>query len=152
MPNRSFVGGPKVHFGDSAESEEFDESKFASYNFERHDTPHPKPHSNIAAAPPKGVKKHQGIDGHLVPRMEAHQPTTTLVLTKKVSADQTNNPSMPASALPQQQKPGPRSALKHSSANIYETNDLRVKVYRRLNRSSTEPLDNSITWDNKSTD
>lgn len=62
--NRSFVGGPKVHFHDQQEDSTFDESPEVQLgNFERHNTPHPKT--------PKHKKG--SIDGHMVPH-EADQP------------------------------------------------------------------------------
>jgi len=57
-PNRSFVGGPKVHFTDQQESQE---DILPIGNFERHDTPHPKPHSHMLKP------KKQSIDGHVIP-------------------------------------------------------------------------------------
>lgn len=59
MPNKSFVGGPKVHFGDM-DGERDEESAGLLGNFERHDTPHPKPHTH-------GTKlKKQLVDGHII--------------------------------------------------------------------------------------
>lgn len=58
-PSRSFIGGPKVHFGsDLEETHEDDENEVGQ--FSRHDTPHPKPHSHA----PKFKK--QSIDGHII--------------------------------------------------------------------------------------
>ncbi|VDK56487.1 unnamed protein product [Anisakis simplex] len=57
--NRSFVGGPKVHFGgDLDEEEEGQEGQIGQ--FSRQDTPHPKPHAHA----PKFKK--QSIDGHII--------------------------------------------------------------------------------------
>ena len=39
--SRSFLGGPKVHFPDQEST--VDEEKMPIGQFERHDTPHPKP-------------------------------------------------------------------------------------------------------------
>jgi hypothetical protein len=47
-----------VHFTDQQESQE---DILPIGNFERHDTPHPKPHSHA----PKPKK--QSIDGHVIP-------------------------------------------------------------------------------------
>lgn len=58
-PNRSFIGGPKVHFGsDLEETHEDDENEVGQ--FSRHDTPHPKSHSHISKF------KKQSIDGHII--------------------------------------------------------------------------------------
>uniref|UniRef100_A0A8R1HRW3 Uncharacterized protein n=1 Tax=Caenorhabditis japonica TaxID=281687 RepID=A0A8R1HRW3_CAEJA len=57
--NRSFLGGPKVHFHDQQDST-FEEERFPEAsigNFERHNTPHPKT--------PKHKKG--SIDGHMAP-------------------------------------------------------------------------------------
>src|ERR1700722_6360002 len=59
QPNRSFVGGPKGHFTDQEASQ--DEEQLGPIGqFERHGTPHPKPHTHA----PK-LKK-QTIDGHII--------------------------------------------------------------------------------------
>ncbi|MCP9263109.1 Leucine-rich repeat-containing protein 1 [Dirofilaria immitis] len=58
-PNRSFIGGPKVHFGSDLEETHEDEENEVG-QFSRHDTPHPKPHSHA----PKFKK--QSIDGHII--------------------------------------------------------------------------------------
>lgn len=57
--NTEFIGGPKVHFGDH-EPEETEETQKLVGNFERKDTPHPKP----AVAGSK-LKK-QLVDGHVI--------------------------------------------------------------------------------------
>uniref|UniRef100_A0A914DC39 PDZ domain-containing protein n=1 Tax=Acrobeloides nanus TaxID=290746 RepID=A0A914DC39_9BILA len=108
MPNKSFVGGPKVHFGDM-EREHEDESTGLLGNFERHDTPHPKPHTH-------GPKhKKQLVDGHIIHHEDDKKQPTNIALTKKVSEDRTNDPSHLAST-----SQGPRSALKHPPVlNVY---------------------------------
>uniref|UniRef100_A0A0K0DLX0 LRRcap domain-containing protein n=1 Tax=Angiostrongylus cantonensis TaxID=6313 RepID=A0A0K0DLX0_ANGCA len=52
--NRAFIGGPKVHFPDQDVT--IDEEKLPIGQFERHDTPHPKPQK---------LKK-SSIDGHVI--------------------------------------------------------------------------------------
>lgn len=62
VPNKAFIGGPKVHFGDmdgEPEEEQHVQSD-ATGNFSRHDTPHPKPHANI-------LKHKKSVDGHVIP-------------------------------------------------------------------------------------
>ena len=75
------MGGPKVHFGhaDEEEQEEATTSagKTAQLQFERKNTPHPKPSvggasaaaGGAAAAAAKHHKKQQ-VDGHVAPRIE----------------------------------------------------------------------------------
>lgn len=58
--NRSFVGGPKVHFGSDLEETHEEEEGSPVGQFSRHDTPHPKPHAHA----PKFKK--QSIDGHII--------------------------------------------------------------------------------------
>ncbi|XGW32372.1 hypothetical protein V3C99_017152 [Haemonchus contortus] len=95
--NRAFVGGPKVHFPDQDAT--VDDEKLPIGQFERHDTPHPKPQK---------LKK-SSIDGHVI-HHDGQTPSqpVTLALTKKpgISAD-----TSPTTA-PQ---PAPRSALKFQS-------------------------------------
>ncbi|KHJ95090.1 hypothetical protein OESDEN_04970 [Oesophagostomum dentatum] len=104
--NRSFVGGPKVHFPDQDAT--VDEDKLPIGQFERHDTPHPKPQK---------LKK-SSIDGHVIhhdgqnqasPRspMLFNQPLT-LALSKKPASGVETSPT----GVPQ---PAPRSALKFQS-------------------------------------
>ncbi|KAI1712160.1 PDZ domain (Also known as DHR or GLGF) domain-containing protein [Ditylenchus destructor] len=126
--NRSFVGGPKVHFGDvSPEDAELDSNTVNSNafgNFERHDTPHPKPH--IAGA----TKHKKVIDGHIIHKMEEHQPTT-LALTKKISTDQTSASSF-------NEPHHPKSALKHSSVHIHMQNDDAMSAEATTNQNIKE--------------
>ncbi|VDN02315.1 unnamed protein product [Thelazia callipaeda] len=78
-PNRSFIGGPKVHFGsDLEETHEEDEGEVGQ--FSRHDTPHPKPHTHA----PKFKK--QSIDGHIIHHDDeaSKEYTITLKLPIKV--------------------------------------------------------------------
>ncbi|KAI6243907.1 hypothetical protein M3Y99_00057800 [Aphelenchoides fujianensis] len=90
-----FVGGPKVHFGDSEEPEE---GLKVVGNFERKDTPHPKPGV-------QGQKlKKQHVDGHVVPHDERRPSVVSL--TKKSSS--TEIPEMI-----QRTRNGPKSSLKH---------------------------------------
>ncbi|KAK6766809.1 hypothetical protein RB195_026219 [Necator americanus] len=95
--NRSFVGGPKVHFPDQDAT--VDEDKLPIGQFERHDTPHPKPQK---------LKK-SSIDGHVIHHdgQNQNQPAT-LVLSKKPAAGMDSSPT----GAPQ---PAPRSALKFQS-------------------------------------
>uniref|UniRef100_A0A914XB08 PDZ domain-containing protein n=1 Tax=Plectus sambesii TaxID=2011161 RepID=A0A914XB08_9BILA len=100
QPNRSIVGGPKVHFGDENVSQE--EPELPLGNFERHDTPHPKPHTHA----PK-LKK-QTIDGHVIHHDDdphAHPTTISLGGRKKSQDDRSASPEKPVAP--------PRSALKH---------------------------------------
>ncbi|EYC00547.1 hypothetical protein Y032_0115g526 [Ancylostoma ceylanicum] len=95
--NRSFVGGPKVHFPDQDAT--VDDDKLPIGQFERHDTPHPKPQK---------LKK-SSIDGHVIHHdgQNQNQPAT-LVLSKKPAAGLDSSPT----GVPQ---PAPRSALKFQS-------------------------------------
>ncbi|KAE9550973.1 hypothetical protein FO519_005810 [Halicephalobus sp. NKZ332] len=95
--NKAFVGGPKVHFGTEGDSTMDDEAQVgASNNFERHDTPHPKPHQG-------GKVKKGSIDGHVIPHESNQNHPTNIALTRKISEDRpSENPQS-----------GPRSALKH---------------------------------------
>ncbi|KAJ1362447.1 hypothetical protein KIN20_021990 [Parelaphostrongylus tenuis] len=95
--NRSFIGGPKVHFPDQDAT--IDEEKLPIGQFERHDTPHPKPQK---------LKK-SSIDGHVIHHdgQNQNQPAV-LTLSKKPGAGvETSPPSVP--------QPAPRSALKFQS-------------------------------------
>lgn len=65
-PTRAFVGGPKVHFGDMDVDAEGVEVTTTG-NFERHGTPHPKPHLNAPGG--KQIRK-PSIDGHILPKHE----------------------------------------------------------------------------------
>ncbi|VDO70422.1 unnamed protein product [Heligmosomoides polygyrus] len=95
--NRAFVGGPKVHFPDQDAT--VDEEKLPIGQFERHDTPHPKPQK---------LKK-SSIDGHVIHHdgQNQNQPVT-LALTKKAGSSVDTSPT----SAPQ---PAPRSALKFQS-------------------------------------
>lgn len=78
LSNRSFVGGPKVHFGDvdgaNIEHDDFEAggggTALGYGNFERHDTPHPKPSVNSANAAGGRLTKKSSIDGHVIPRLD----------------------------------------------------------------------------------
>ncbi|CAJ0610213.1 unnamed protein product [Cylicocyclus nassatus] len=96
--NRTFVGGPKVHFPDQDAT--IDEDKLPVGQFERHDTPHPKPQK---------LKK-SSIDGHVIHHdgQNQNQPAT-LVLSKKPAPGMDTSPT---GVIPQ---PAPRSALKFQS-------------------------------------
>ncbi|KAK6032957.1 PDZ/DHR/GLGF domain protein [Ostertagia ostertagi] len=95
--NRAFVGGPKVHFPDQDAT--VDDEKLPIGQFERHDTPHPKPQK---------LKK-SSIDGHVIHHdgQTPNQPVT-LALTKKPGNSIDTSPT----TAPQ---PAPRSALKFQS-------------------------------------
>ncbi|PAV80793.1 hypothetical protein WR25_03350 [Diploscapter pachys] len=90
--SRSFLGGPKVHFPDQEST--VDEEKMPIGQFERHDTPHPKPQAG-------------SIDGHVI-HHDGQQPDS-IALHKKSS---TSSVTSPANALPQ---PAPRSAMKYQN-------------------------------------
>ncbi|MFH4977003.1 hypothetical protein AB6A40_003712 [Gnathostoma spinigerum] len=110
IPTRSFLGGPKVHFGSDLEEAKDDEEAQAPVGqFCRQDTPHPKPHAHA----PKFKK--QSIDGHIIHHDEERSNPPTLALAsggrKRSSEDSlratspvTNNTT--TSGVP-------RSALKH---------------------------------------
>ncbi|KAK5974554.1 hypothetical protein GCK32_000806 [Trichostrongylus colubriformis] len=95
--NRAFVGGPKVHFPDQDAT--VDDEKLPIGQFERHDTPHPKPQK---------LKK-SSIDGHVIHHdgQTPNQPVT-LALSKKPGNSIDTSPT----TAPQ---PAPRSALKFQS-------------------------------------
>jgi hypothetical protein len=76
-----FVGGPKVHFGADEEHEEAAAGTSGGADgkaaqFERKNTPHPKPSvgsasgGTAAAAAAKHHKTKQQVDGHILPRMD----------------------------------------------------------------------------------
>ncbi|WKY16106.1 hypothetical protein Q1695_001075 [Nippostrongylus brasiliensis] len=95
--NRAFVGGPKVHFPDQDAT--VDDEKLPIGQFERHDTPHPKPQK---------LKK-SSIDGHVIHHDgQSQSQPVTLALTKKSGSSIDTSPT----GAPQ---PAPRSALKFQS-------------------------------------
>lgn len=64
-----FIGGPKVHFGvDDVEKEEGLISGDKTQQFERKNTPHPKPSSSSASTSKHHKKQH--VDGHVAPKVE----------------------------------------------------------------------------------
>uniref|UniRef100_F1KS12 Protein lap1 n=1 Tax=Ascaris suum TaxID=6253 RepID=F1KS12_ASCSU len=116
-PNRSFVGGPKVHFGsDLEETREDEEVQEAVGVFSRQDTPHPKPHSHA----PKFKK--QSIDGHIIHHDDdspSHPPVLTLSSSRKRSSDDSSvHATSPVGASAAAAGANaPRSALKHPSVS-----------------------------------
>lgn len=102
--NTEFIGGPKVHFGDS-ETQEPDEHQKLVGNFERKATPHPKPGV-------QGAKlKKQLVDGHVIQHDDDRRPSV-VSLTKKSSTTE-----IPETL--QRQHTGPKSSLKHPP--VYNT-------------------------------
>uniref|UniRef100_A0A0R3RRW7 Protein lap1 n=1 Tax=Elaeophora elaphi TaxID=1147741 RepID=A0A0R3RRW7_9BILA len=108
-PNRSFIGGPKVHFGsDLEETHEDDENEVGQ--FSRHDTPHPKPHSHT----PKFKK--QSIDGHIIHHdddQSTKPPILTLNSGRKRGPDEGSPRAISPTAPATTQIASLRSALKH---------------------------------------
>uniref|UniRef100_A0A7E5A261 PDZ domain-containing protein n=1 Tax=Panagrellus redivivus TaxID=6233 RepID=A0A7E5A261_PANRE len=97
-PGKGFVGGPKVHFGEGDVTVDDDPAAVGTAsgsslpnNFERHDTPHPKP-------------KKASIDGHVIHHGTEQNHPTNLALTKKQSESERVHDA---------NSNGPRSALKH---------------------------------------
>ncbi|CAD5235472.1 unnamed protein product [Bursaphelenchus xylophilus] len=88
----AFLGGPKVHFGDQKEEE--DPLKGA---FERHNTPHPKPH--------QAMKNRTQVDGHVIQHEDDRRPSV-VSLTKKTSVSEKSD-QLPSTSLQ------PKSSLKH---------------------------------------
>ncbi|VBB25787.1 unnamed protein product [Acanthocheilonema viteae] len=125
-PNRSFIGGPKVHFGsDLEETHEDDENEIGQ--FSRHDTPHPKPHSHTAKF------KKQSIDGHIIHHdddQSAKPPILTLNSGRKRGPDEGSPRPMSPTAPTATQIASLRSALKHPpvlpSAANFEHNIERI--------------------------
>ncbi|EJD76579.1 leucine-rich repeat-containing protein 1 [Loa loa] len=107
-PNRSFIGGPKVHFGsDLEETHEDEENELGQ--FSRHDTPHPKPHSHA----PKFKK--QSIDGHIILHdddQSTKPPTLALNSGRKRGPDE-GSPRAQSPNASATQIASLRSALKH---------------------------------------
>jgi hypothetical protein len=80
--NAEFVGGPKVHFGD-IEAEEADENPKLVGNFERKDTPHPKPGVQTSKL------KKQLVDGHVIqhgPDVSTFDLRCNMFLAKTISS------------------------------------------------------------------
>ncbi|CAK5124964.1 unnamed protein product [Meloidogyne enterolobii] len=113
-----FVGGPKVHFGvDEAEREEVSADK--AQNFERKNTPHPKPSASTSSSTSKHHKK-QHVDGHIAAKVEEHPKSIVLSgSVKKISQDHSSAhaavPSCSTSIAIEQKNTLPRSALKYPS-------------------------------------
>uniref|UniRef100_A0A8R1XYG7 PDZ domain-containing protein n=1 Tax=Onchocerca volvulus TaxID=6282 RepID=A0A8R1XYG7_ONCVO len=108
-PSRSFIGGPKVHFGSDLEETHEDEENEVG-QFSRHDTPHPKPHSHA----PKFKK--QAIDGHIIHHDDDHStkpPTLTLNSGRKRGTDEGSPRALSPAAPSAAQIASLRSALKH---------------------------------------
>ncbi|KAI6191425.1 Protein lap1 [Aphelenchoides bicaudatus] len=104
--NTEFVGGPKVHFGDS-ETPEAEENQKLIGNFERKATPHPKP-----AVQSSKLKK-QLVDGHVIQHEDDRRPSV-VSLTKKSSTTE-----IPETLNQRPQHTGPKSSLKHPP--VYNT-------------------------------
>uniref|UniRef100_A0A1I7XFZ6 Protein lap4 n=1 Tax=Heterorhabditis bacteriophora TaxID=37862 RepID=A0A1I7XFZ6_HETBA len=85
---RSFLGGPKVHFPDQDTTA--DEDKLPIGQFERHDTPHPKPQK---------LKK-SSIDGHVIHHEGDHQVRPVYIYEPERSSENTQQkPSTPVRDL-----------------------------------------------------
>ncbi|KAI6210461.1 hypothetical protein M3Y96_00330700 [Aphelenchoides besseyi] len=101
--NLEFVGGPKVHFNDSEEAE--DGLKVIG-NFERKDTPHPKPGV-------QGQKlKKQHVDGRVIQHEDERRPSVVSLTKKSSSTEIPETVQRPV-------RNGPKSSLKHPP--IYNT-------------------------------
>ncbi|CAJ0579115.1 unnamed protein product, partial [Mesorhabditis spiculigera] len=103
---QAFVGGPKVHFPDMNNTVE-EEKNMPLGNFERHGTPHPKPHA--------AKMKKNTIDGHIIHHDDEQGHPSNIALQPKRSTDnsfvtsptQSNGaPGTSSTVLP------PRSALR----------------------------------------
>uniref|UniRef100_A0A915Q670 PDZ domain-containing protein n=1 Tax=Setaria digitata TaxID=48799 RepID=A0A915Q670_9BILA len=108
-PSRSFIGGPKVHFGSDLEETHEDEEGEVG-QFSRHDTPHPKPHTHA----PKFKK--QSIDGHIIHHdddQSTKPPVLTLNSGRKRSPDEGSPRAVSPAAATTSQVASLRSALKH---------------------------------------
>lgn len=118
----AFLGGPKVHFDHTEHQEE--PSNLTKTQFERKNTPHPKPGlgTSVAVTSGSNAAKHhkkQQMDGHVMPRMEEHPKQIVLSgSVKKISQDHSNMES--SSSIKEQQQNLPRSALKYSSRDIIQ--------------------------------
>ncbi|VDM42227.1 unnamed protein product, partial [Toxocara canis] len=138
QPNRSFVGGPKVHFGsDLEEVRDEEEAQEGLGQFSRQDTPHPKPHAHA----PKFKK--QSIDGHIIHHDDdspSNPPVLTLSSSRKRNSDDGSvRATSPIGAA--QASNAPRSALKHPSVPspaISPTGDQNVE--RILERVSERQM------------
>ncbi|CAD6186976.1 unnamed protein product [Caenorhabditis auriculariae] len=121
--SRSFLGGPKVHFPD--EEATVDEEKGPIGQFERHNTPHPKP----------AKLKKNSIDGHIIHHDE-DQPTS-LLLKKPTSPQQSfASPTSPPSAAP-------RSSLKNQSLD--ESSASRTRANETItSQNSTQSEQTSL--------
>ncbi|KAM3728313.1 Protein lap1 [Dirofilaria immitis] len=146
-PNRSFIGGPKVHFGSDLEETHEDEENEVG-QFSRHDTPHPKPHSHA----PKFKK--QSIDGHIIHHdndQSTKPPILTLNSGRKRDPDEcsprTMSPAEPAAT----QIVSLRSALKHPpvlpSAASFDHNVDRIVDQRQKLSPGVEILNIKINRD-----
>uniref|UniRef100_A0A0N4Z594 Protein lap1 n=1 Tax=Parastrongyloides trichosuri TaxID=131310 RepID=A0A0N4Z594_PARTI len=93
LGSKSFLGGPKVHFGDD---ELHEEDHDGIGKFERHNTPHPKPHTSA----PKNTKS-KGSDNNTSSTQEI-----------KTNGNGIGSKVQDSNSLP-------RSALKHSSTSSY---------------------------------
>lgn len=91
--NPAFIGGPKVHFGDHDEKDE--EAQKLAGNFERQNTPHPKPQ----------LKNKATVDGHVIQHEDDRRPSV-VSLTRKPSSTHDDHPAPGSSNLP-------KSSLKH---------------------------------------
>ncbi|OZC05277.1 hypothetical protein X798_07713 [Onchocerca flexuosa] len=132
-PSRSFIGGPKVHFGSDLEETHEDEENEVG-QFSRHDTPHPKPHSHA----PKFKK--QSIDGHIIHHDDDHStkpPTLTLNSGRKRGPGEGSPRALSPTAPSAAQIVSLRSALKHppvlpSIANFDHSIDRIVDQRQKL--------------------
>ncbi|CAG9540465.1 unnamed protein product [Cercopithifilaria johnstoni] len=159
-PNRSFIGGPKVHFGSDLEETHDDENEVGQ--FSRHDTPHPKPHSHT----PKFKK--QSIDGHIIhhdddvrfiavrclqnpPEQSTKPPTLTLNSGRKRGPDEGLPRPLSPTAPGATQIASLRSALKHPpvlpSAANFDHNIERIVDQRQKLSPGVEILNIKIHRD-----
>uniref|UniRef100_A0AAF5PL35 PDZ domain-containing protein n=1 Tax=Wuchereria bancrofti TaxID=6293 RepID=A0AAF5PL35_WUCBA len=146
-PSRSFIGGPKVHFGsDLEETHEDEENELGQ--FSRHDTPHPKPHSHA----PKFKK--QSIDGHIIHHdddQSTKPPTLTLNSARKRGTDEGSPRALSPTAPADTQITSLRSALKHPpilpSANNFDHSIERIVDQRQKLSPGVEILNIKIRRD-----
>ncbi|KAI6205663.1 hypothetical protein M3Y94_00817900 [Aphelenchoides besseyi] len=123
--NSEFVGGPKVHFNDSEEAE--DGLKVIG-NFERKDTPHPKPGV-------QGQKlKKQHVDGRVIQHEDERRPSVVSLTKKSSSTEIPETVQRPV-------RNGPKSSLKHPP--IYNTPEGSETSY--IPKTSSPPPKGSQT-------
>uniref|UniRef100_A0A1I8B8K4 PDZ domain-containing protein n=1 Tax=Meloidogyne hapla TaxID=6305 RepID=A0A1I8B8K4_MELHA len=138
-----FVGGPKVHFGvDEAEREEVSADK--AQQFERKNTPHPKPSSSSTSASTSKHHKKQHVDGHIAAKVEEHPKTIVLSgSVKKISQDHSSvhavEPGCSTSTAVEQRSTLPRSALKYPSRMQPSSEPQHQQPIIELQKSPKQP-------------